>query len=665
MKRIIYIILLLTIFLLPSCGKKELTVSLGNINELSEFIVYDNEYKVKKKSDFTFPTIASSTYYDDVYKKVEDKVIYEKYTYVLEFYGWESSLTDEVITDASIEIKKNVTFTPKYNLQTKKFTTTFYPNGGIIKEETQNNSTFILPIPERENYKFVGWYYNSSLMGNKVTELSYTSDDNSILYAKLIPTVDYMNSLINAIPSDLSVLDISYIKEVKELYNLLPYSDKEQVLNYDKLKDADNQLIDLEKASQVYYAIEELAKVEEITLDLKYQLETINKSYEALTDNQKKYITNLDSIDHVEKEVQRLFELYGKEALDFDLRIAAIPIYNEIVYEEEIKDLYYDYNNLDQNVISLLNAKEKLFTLYERLNKTKDDTSKITYILSTPHNKNIYTSKNELFKAYFTDFYYYIVSYHGPYRLIENGINNVDDFVKLAGDFYGGGVSNLYGIGNLTSPYMIKKDINGILENQDIDSFFGFCYQNNLYNDLLPFFINFFAYWRIDEKYANKNNYGADIFAEGWAPVVDIAKFFYYNEETSYVKTDRMIDCLTNTASVVYGLEGTLPTDLKLRGYIFEGWYDNPEFNGSPVTNVNLNKEKVYLYAKWSVDEGQKEEDFRNLVDIYIYNLTTSKAVLNSTTFGYVKDMFNKLKSTSKNKLKYLDTYNKLLEQYS
>lgn len=665
MKRIIYIILLLTIFLIPSCGNKELTVSLGDIEELSEFIIYDNEYKVKKKNNFAFPTITSSTYYDDVYTKVDDKVIYEKYTYTFEFYGWKSSLTDDLITDSSIEIKKNVTFTPEYDIQTKKFTTTFYPNGGIIKEEPQNNNTFILPTPEKDNYKFVGWYYNSSLMGNKVTELSYTSDNDSTLYAKLIPTVNYMNSLINEIPSNLSVLDISYIKEVKELYNLLPYSDKEQVLNYDKLKNADNQLLDLEKASLVYYSIEELAKVEEITLDLKHTLETIKNSYEALTDNQKKYITNLNSIDQVEKEVERLFEQYGKDALEFDLRIAAIPIYNEIVYEQEIKDLYFDYNNLDQNVKALLNAKEKLFTLYERLNKTKEDISKITYILSTPNNKTIYTSKNELFNAYFTDFYYYIVSYHGPYHLRENGINNVDDFVKLAGDFYGGGVSNLYGIGNLTSPYMIKKDINGILENQNTDSFFGFCYQNDLYNDLLPFFINFFAYWRIDEKYANKNNYGADIFAEGWAPVVDIAKFFYYNEETSYVKTDRMIDCLTNTASVVYGLEGTLPTDLKLRGYIFEGWYDNKEFNGSPVTNVNLNKEKVYLYAKWSVDEEQKEEDFRNLVDIYIYNLTTSKAVLNSTTFGYVKDMFNKLKSTSKNKLKYLDTYNKLLEQYS
>jgi uncharacterized repeat protein (TIGR02543 family) len=212
---------------------------------------------------------------------------------------------------------------------------------------------------------------------------------------------------------------------------------------------------------------------------------------------------------------------------------------------------------------------------------------------------------------------------------------------------------------------MIKKDINGILENQKIDSFFGFCYKNNIYTDLLPFFINFFAYWRIDERYANTSNYGADIFAEGWAPVVDIAKFFYYDEETSYVKTERMIDCLTNTATVAYGMEGMLPTNLKLRGYIFEGWYDNPNFEGNKVTNVSLNGNKVYLYAKWSVDVNQQEEDFKNLVDIYIYNLTTKKAVVNSTTVGYVKDMYNKLTKQSQNSLKYLEDYKKLVEKYS
>ena len=127
----------------------------------------------------------------------------------------------------------------------------------------------------------------------------------------------------------------------------------------------------------------------------------------------------------------------------------------------------------------------------------------------------------------------------------------MDDFVALACNFNGAGASNLYGIGNIAGRYMLEKDINGILENQPENTFFGYCYQNNMYEELLPFFIRFFAYWRIDEGYANSNNYGADIFAEGWAPTVDIAKFFYYDENTSYVKTERMLDCFIFNAPMI------------------------------------------------------------------------------------------------------------------
>lgn len=663
MKKIIIYISILLAFVLVSCSNKTISVKLESIQELTEFISYNTEYELNKKDTFTFPTISSSTFVDDEYINNGEYVSYEKTTYTFVFYGWKSNKDKDLITSSTIKVSSNETFTPSYDLTEKKFNVNLYTYGGNITDESNTGNSYILPTPKKENYNFEGWYYNTSLMGNKVTEISF-NDNNETLYAKYIPTIEYINQLINNIPSELTVLDISSIKEIKDLYNLLPYSEKVKVENYNKVLEADKQLPDLEKAYRIYSLIEEIIK-EEITLELKYELESIISEYNALTETQKTYVTNIELLNPIQEEIDRLFELYGQEALDFDLKIASIPINNEIIYENEILELYNEYFKLDSNVESLLNTKTKLFRMYENLNNIKQDTDTITYILSTPNNKNIYTSKQDLFKCYFTDFYYYILAYHGPQHLEKNGIKNVEDFVKLAGDFNGGGTSNLYGIGNLTSAYMIKKDINGILENQKIDSFFGFCYKNNIYTDLLPFFINFFAYWRIDERYANTSNYGADIFAEGWAPVVDIAKFFYYDEETSYVKTERMIDCLTNTATVAYGMEGTLPTNLKLRGYIFEGWYNNPNFEGNKVTNVSLNGNKVYLYAKWSVDINQQEEDFKNLVDIYIYNLTTKKAVVNSITVGYVKDMYNKLTKQSQNSLKYLEDYKKLVEKYS
>ena len=38
-------------------------------------------------------------------------------------------------------------------------------------------------------------------------------------------------------------------------------------------------------------------------------------------------------------------------------------------------------------------------------------------------------------------------------------------------------------------------------------------------------------------------------------------------------------------------------------GYYFNGWYDNAEFTGAPVTNGYYNSVKTTLYAKWLTQE--------------------------------------------------------------
>ena len=126
-----------------------------------------------------------------------------------------------------------------------------------------------------------------------------------------------------------------------------------------------------------------------------------------------------------------------------------------------------------------------------------------------------------------------------------------------------------------------------------------------------------------------------------------------------------MIDCLTNTASVVYNFNesSTLPT-IKLRGYIFEGWYDNVDYSGTPITNLNQTTSKK-LYAKWSIDENQVDKDAANLVDVYIYNLTTSKAVVNKITVGYVKTMYDNLSRKGKTLVENYSTLEKYLNRYN
>ena len=47
------------------------------------------------------------------------------------------------------------------------------------------------------------------------------------------------------------------------------------------------------------------------------------------------------------------------------------------------------------------------------------------------------------------------------------------------------------------------------------------------------------------------------------------------------------------------GAEYVLPTGLEREGYLFEGWYDNAQFSGSPVEKVTVNGNATY-YVKWT-----------------------------------------------------------------
>ncbi|MBE6130966.1 MAG: hypothetical protein E7183_04520 [Erysipelotrichaceae bacterium] len=646
--------------------ESDLKITLNYSDELKDFITYDQNYEIKKDEEFVFPQIESKIYIVDNTVLEEDTVIYTRSIYDFTFYGWKT--TDNIlIENNSVKVEESTTFTPIYNLSSSSYVINFYTNGFLLnKSESQDLENFELPVIENQNYTFEGWYYNDSYLGKKVESIKYSQiNDEIILYAKLVPTVEYVNFLVENVPIDVTIFDIDNIEHAYNSYQKLSYQNKQLIESYNKLKTAYQNIEKLKTAYAFYCKLEEVYN-KDISPILKYDLENLMISLESLDQTIIDYIPNLDYVrlNTIIDEVNALYEQYYKEAQEFDKKIAKLPIFVEQFYEEEIINLYNEYQNLDKNIKDLLNSKEKIQLLYDNLQNLKNK-SHIFY-LNTYNTNNIYTSKQQLFEAFFTDFYYYIAAYHGLNHLKDNNLYNVDDFVKLAGDFTGAGANNLYGIGNIAGRYMLEKDVNGILENQTENGFFGFCYQNNLYKDLLPFFINFFAFWRIDEKYASSSNYGADIFAESWAPTVDIAKFFYYDENTSYVKTDRMIDCLTNVASVVYNFSelSLNTTTIKLRGYIFEGWYDNENYEGEKITLLSNTTPKK-LYAKWTIDQNQVDLDNSNLVDIYIYNLTTAKAIVNNETVGYVKKMYDNLSEKGKKLVNNYDTLQQLLTKYN
>ena len=58
-----------------------------------------------------------------------------------------------------------------------------------------------------------------------------------------------------------------------------------------------------------------------------------------------------------------------------------------------------------------------------------------------------------------------------------------------------------------------------------------------------------------------------------------------------------------NVTSYTYGVGATLPTDVTLTGYTFDGWYDNAGFNGDAVTEITATEtDNKEFWAKWNIN---------------------------------------------------------------
>lgn len=268
----------------------------------------------------------------------------------------------------------------------------------------------------------------------------------------------------------------------------------------------------------------------------------------------------------------------------------------------------------------------------------------------------VYTSKEELFRDFFTDFYDYLHKFY-PEAIEEYSLN---EFLHIASDWnYGKGT--MTGLGALFSKYYLVETTNGVVEDQQVSGFIGYCYQNNKYRSFIKFIITFFAYWRTDEDYSSMDIHGNDFFYNAWAALVDTCKFFHFNYQTlfKFQRTERLLNCFVDIDNVIdisnlpqEVCNATLP-ELKRRGYIFVGWYLDSEYQNK-VTEINEKMKNVTLYPKWrkasfmvsylDLDnniEKEKKYDYQDYIKVddgYVY----VDVVENSETYRvleYTKEM--------------------------
>ena len=268
--------------------------------------------------------------------------------------------------------------------------------------------------------------------------------------------------------------------------------------------------------------------------------------------------------------------------------------YDKLVYYLSVEEYIMFSNNLE----NLSNGKVEL-SLFET---SAPETIKIEYDLGYEQ----FDTKNDLYNAYFTEFYNFLKT-KTDCDLEKYNINSVEDFLRECLNWNFDNTDSFKGVGNAFAKYYVTIKVGDTLENQPTDTFVGYCYQNNKFKDFLEHLEVFFAYWRTDEGYTTSTNNGNDFFASAWAALVDTCKFFYFTSDNitdtySWFTKERsprvhyMLDNIPGVGKVNLIKESInsiyLPSISRMH-YKFLGWYNE---EGEKISLVS-NDTKVS--AKW------------------------------------------------------------------
>ena len=194
----------------------------------------------------------------------------------------------------------------------------------------------------------------------------------------------------------------------------------------------------------------------------------------------------------------------------------------------------------------------------------------------------------------------------------------LDKFLTNCKTWKVGNRDNLYHTGDNFGSYYVTKEIGGKVQDQPTDTFIGYCYQNDMYLDVIDHLITFFAYWRTDEGYTggpeDPDNLGNDFFAIPWASMVDTSKFFYFTSDTlnniySWFNSERVKHALDYIPGVmVTELNNsyfkdetyTLPSNVEMEGYTFNGFYLDSNYTQQvlQITPDMINNDEITIYVK-------------------------------------------------------------------
>ena len=535
----------------------------------------------------------------------------------------------------------------------KTYSISYNLDGGTLENEVteyKKGQEVILSTPTKEGYIFDGWYLDFELTQKIESKIDDSFKENIVLYAKWVKEKSKYNITFNDGLSEYSIVQeegeqISKPEDpIREGYEFNGWLYNNEEYDFSSIISSDITLI----ASWT--------RLYKIT----FVNSTLNPYY--VSGNEEVVLPIPEKENHMFLGWYTSYAYTGEpittieEGLTKNLTLIAKWLKgNKIYYDVQggvMPDEYQDFYEFESEYKLPIPSKkgflfvgwtenpesEKPSTLdyipiiYEEPVNLTAVWEKETYTIDYVFGKHMYSNYKQLYRAFFSDFYYYIKDYRGAeYSLIKSGANNVEDFLEICSD-YTGGSAGMSQIGNNYGHYYLKIDTGGKIEDQHSDDgFIGYCLDNDMYVEFIYFIQDFFYYWRLEEGYTNSSadpeGTGSDFLASAWASIIDTAKFFYYSPyaevgdphrlpsyffregykvPTFYENIPYIVNISSGELNYTYDWEEdfVLPTDITYDGYTFVGWYDNPDFIGEPITIIEKGiYSNIKVYAKFEKND--------------------------------------------------------------
>lgn len=251
----------------------------------------------------------------------------------------------------------------------------------VIKDYQGNNTPSYekLATPSKPNYN------SSSAAIDEDGSIYFKNDSGNVF--KFINKVDGffgVNDVISAIDrieniDDITLNDEVDINNAMYRYNALSDEDKGKVTNIEKLNNALGKIEDLKNSDKEVERL--LAEIEElpseIALENKDKVNELFASYSRLSDVYKEKVTNSNKLIEAKSIIDKLEE--DKLIKSIEEKINKLPELKDVVLdkEEEINSLYKEFLNLSKEIQSKISNKDLLINSKEKIDLVRKEVNSI------------------------------------------------------------------------------------------------------------------------------------------------------------------------------------------------------------------------------------------------------------------------------------------------